>query len=221
MYKACIFDLDGTLANTLDSIAYFGNAALNFYGYNSIDANEYKNFIGNGADVLIERMLRFNGINFTKEEQTKIRNKYDRLYEENPLYLVNPYDGITCLLENLNENKVKVAVLSNKPHDMTTVVAKTLFHDVSFFEVLGQSEKFEKKPSPEAVNYLVSKMNYNKNEVLYIGDSGVDMQTATNAKLNSVGVLWGFRGKQELEENGATFTVNSALELANIILNRR
>ncbi len=218
MYNACIFDLDGTLANTLQSIATIGNSALNTLGYTNILENRYKQLIGDGVNKLIERMLTEVGGKPTDEKRLELKKVYDDIYSTNPIIHVKPYDEILDLLKKLNKSHIPVCVLSNKPHDMTVKICDKIFKEIDFFEVLGHSERFPTKPSPLSVNYLTE--NLNSTKVLYIGDSGVDMQTANNAKLDSVGVLWGFRDKEELLANNATYIASSVKELDEIIFNK-
>lgn len=214
--KACMFDLDGTLCNTLDSIAYFANSALEFYGYPAIDTEEYKLMIGNGADMLMRRMLNKVGGEYSEETVKNLRKKYDELYESEPLKLVEPYKGIPKLLNQLNLMGVKVTVLSNKPDDMTKAVVKGILGE-NFAYVQGQKKEFEKKPSPQAPLYIAENIGIKPENFLYIGDSGVDMQTAKNSGMKAVGVSWGFRSVEELKENGADFIAHTAEDILNLI----
>ena len=215
-YKACMFDLDGTLCNTLDSIAHFANSALIFYGYPPIDTEEYKLMIGNGADMLIRRMLNKAAGEYTEETVNKVRKKYDELYESEPLKLVEPYKGIPELLNKLNTMGIKITVLSNKPDDMTKAVVRGILGN-KFNYVQGQKKEFEKKPSPQAPLFIAEKIGVNPENFLYIGDSGVDMKTAKNSGMKAVGVSWGFRSVEELKENGADFIVYTAEDILNLI----
>ena len=216
MFKACIFDLDGTLANTLESIAYFGNTALGKIGLAPIDTEKYRIFVGNGRDKLIHRMLAYYDAD-TKENFDTVGEYYDELYEKDPGYLVTYYEGTKELIGELRDKGVKTAILSNKPDVMTKAVAKALYGDV--FEVVqGQLKDVPKKPDPTAVFDLMARMGVSKEETLYIGDSGVDMDTGRNASLSAAGVTWGFRGEEELVTHGATFIAHNSEELRKIIL---
>ncbi|MBE6732120.1 MAG: HAD family hydrolase [Ruminococcaceae bacterium] len=214
-FEACMFDLDGTLCNTLDSIAYFANSALTFYGYSPIDTQEYKLLIGNGADMLIRRMLNKVAGEYTEETVKAVRKKYDELYESEPLKLVEPYKGIPELLDKLHSMGIKITVLSNKPDDMTKAVVKGILGD-KFDYVQGQKKEFEKKPSPQAPLYIAKEINVSPENILYLGDSGVDMQTAINSGFTACGVSWGFRSVEELKENGADFIAHTALEILDL-----
>ena len=215
-FKACMFDLDGTLCNTLDSIAYFANSALVFHNIKPIEVSEYKNFIGNGADMLIKRMLKYSLGDFSEELFKSVRKKYDELYESEPLKLVEPYEGIPELLNKLNLMGIKITVLSNKPDDMTKAVVKGILGD-KFTYVQGQKKEFEKKPSPQAPLYIAEQIGIKSEDILYIGDSGVDMKTAKNSGMKAVGVSWGFRSVEELKENGADFIAHTAEDILNLI----
>ena len=214
-YKVCMFDLDGTLCNTLDSIAYFANKALVFHGISPIEVNAYKNFVGNGADMLIRRMLNFSLGDYSEELFKSVRKKYDEFYESEPLKFVEPYEGILELLGKLNDMGVKLAVLSNKPDDMTKAVVKGILGD-KFSYVQGQKKEFPKKPDPTAPLYILSEVNEKPENCLYLGDSGVDMQTAKNSGFTACGVSWGFRSVEELKENGADFIACTADDILNL-----
>lgn len=216
MFKACIFDLDGTLANTLESIAYFANTALGRVGLAPIDAEKYRIFVGNGRDKLIHRVLEYRGAD-TEENFKIVGECYDKLYEQDPGYLVTYYEGTKELIRELADRGIKLAILSNKPDDMTKAVAKGLYGDV--FEIVqGQLPDVPKKPDPTAVNDLMQRMAVSPTETLYIGDSGVDMETGRNASLITAGVTWGFRGEEELVNCGAVHIVHNATELKDVIL---
>lgn len=215
MYTACMFDLDGTLANTLDSIAWFGNTALERCGLKPLPVNDYRLMVGNGADLLIERMIRKSAGKMNLF--AKVRSAYDALYESNPLYLVAEYDGITSLLLKLKDKGIKTAVLSNKPDDMTRLVVKGLFGDGLFDAVRGQLTGYPKKPDPAVPLMLLDAMGATPGQCLYIGDSGVDMETGRNAGMDTAGAAWGFRGEEELRAGGAKYIVHTAEDLEKIL----
>lgn len=216
MIQACIFDLDGTLANTLDSLEYFGNTALLENGYPCAEKEKYKTFIGDGADMLIRRMLADVAGEYTEEEVMRVRKSYDKLYAATPLYLTTIYDGIQELLQMLKENGIKCAVLSNKPHDMTKMVVRSFFGEDTFDIVRGQQAGVEKKPSPQGAQIIAEKWKIPPEEILYIGDTNVDMQTGKGANMVTIGVLWGFRDRKELEESSAQYIVETPAEIFKI-----
>lgn len=218
MFKGCIFDCDGTIANTLESIAAFGNAALEHFDYKTAPVEKYRTFVGNGADKLIRRMLDYSIGEYDEETVAKVRKCYDDLYEADPMKLVKPYPGISHLLEVLRINGVQTAVLSNKPDNMTKAVVSSLLGAENFRFIQGQLPDIPKKPDPTAPLILMKKMDLLPCECLYIGDSGVDIETARNSGMKSAGVTWGFRGEKELREYGADFIINSVDELEKLIL---
>ncbi len=218
-YSACIFDLDGTLADTLHSIAHFGNGTLEAFGYPPIDPIEYKQLVGNGADLLMRRMLARVGAKLSEEELKRFRAEYDRRYADDPMALVGAYPGLPYVLPRLRESGMKLGVLSNKPDDMTRAIVAGLYPGI-FHAVHGQREGIPTKPDPAAVLALAEELGAAPGGVLYIGDSGVDMDTAKNAGMDSCGVLWGFRSKEELLEHGAMYLAGDPAELEKIIEKR-
>lgn len=218
-YEACIFDLDGTLADTLKSIAHFGNGALRAFGYPPIHPEEYKLLVGNGADILMRRMLARVNADLPEEEIRKFRAEYDRLYESDPMCLVEPYPGLQDLLGRLKGRGVKLGVLSNKPDNMTRAIVEKLYGGLPDV-VHGQRPGVPTKPDPTAVLALAGELSVAPGDVLYVGDSGVDMDTAGNAGMDSCGVLWGFRSREELLEHGAKHLAGDAGELEKIIVSR-
>lgn len=218
-YSACIFDLDGTLADTLHSIAHFGNGTLEAFGYPPIDPIEYKQLVGNGADLLMRRMLARVGAKLSEEELKRFRAEYDRRYADDPMALVGAYPGLPYVLPRLRESGMKLGVLSNKPDDMTRAIVAGLYPGI-FHAVHGQREGIPTKPDPAAVLALAEELGAAPGEVLYIGDSGVDMDTAKNAGMDSCGVLWGFRSKEELLEHGAMYLAGDPAELEKVIEKR-
>lgn len=216
MYKACIFDLDGTLTDTLESLTYSVNATLRELGLAQITDEQCKAFVGSGARKLIERSLKAAGDSKLKhmEEAMEV---YGRIFKENCTYHVTPYEGIEEMLEKLKQAGVKLAVLSNKPHLQTRDVVATFFKSGTFTCVQGQQEGVPRKPDPTAVFQLADELGVTREECLYIGDSDVDMKTGVAAGVTTIGVTWGFRSREVLEENGATYIVNKAKEIISIV----
>lgn len=219
MIKAVIFDLDGTLADTLNSISYFANNALNRFGFPSIPVSHYRYHVGDGEKNLIIRMLTEVGADID-EYLAPVRSLYNKSYDDNFLYLTEAYDGIIPLLSRLRESGVKLAVLSNKPHPTTEKIAKTLFTDL-FDIIYGKREGYPIKPDPKSVWEILSELEIDKSEALYIGDTKTDMITGKNAGLKTIGVTWGFRDEAELRENGADYIANKPNEIFEIYENLR
>lgn len=216
MYKACIFDLDGTLTDTLESLTYSVNATLRELGLAQITDEQCKAFVGSGARKLIERSLKAAG-DSKLEHIEEAMEVYGRIFKENCTYHVTPYEGIEEMLEKLKQAGVKLAVLSNKPHLQTRDVVAAFFKSGTFTCVQGQQEGVPRKPDPTAVFQLADKLGVTREECLYIGDSDVDMKTGVAAGVTTIGVIWGFRSREVLEENGATYIVSKAKEIISIV----
>lgn len=216
MKKCCIFDLDGTLLNTIDTIAYYGNNALNKHGFSSIDTEKYKYFVGSGAKNLILRMLSHLGVE-DKEVFDKIYGDYMKAYDADVLYLTHIYDGIEKMLGELKAKGIKLAVLSNKP-DFAARSAVEMFFGKDYFDVVfGQRENVAIKPDPAGVFEILNILDVEKDDCLYIGDTAVDMKTGKSAGLYTVGVLWGFREKEELEGANADSIIERPEELLKFL----
>ena len=215
MYKAVIFDLDGTLLNTLEDLANACNYALVECGLPTYQVEKYKKFVGDGRYKLIERIIP--EAKKTPELFNKVLSLYDEYYEKHMMDVTKPYAGIIELLDDLNEKGLKLAVVSNKPHEFTTKVVKTIFED-RLQLVFGQRVNFPTKPDPATVFEVFKNFKVTPEECIYVGDSNVDIMTAKNAGIKSIGVAWGFRGKEELEAEGADFIVSTAQELGKLIL---
>jgi len=217
MIKLIIFDLDGTLLDTLEDLAGSVNFALAKNNFPIHSTESYKYFIGNGVNNLIERALP---IEYRKAEMlAKIKADFIENYYAHADILTKPYPGIVHLLKSLDAEGYKLAVASNKVHEATVSLVKRFFDEINFVSVLGQREGFPTKPNPSILEEIINKSGFDKSEVLYVGDSGVDVACAYNAKVKFVGVLWGFRPRKELEEVGASVFVSTSEELMLIIKN--
>lgn len=214
MKKLCIFDLDGTLLNTLPTISHYANLALGEYELGSIGQNRFKTLVGNGARVLIERVLDEVGAD-REEYFDKVYKLYSKEYDKNVSYLTKPYDGIPELLASLKTEGYTIAVLSNKP-DSAAVNACRLFFGDLIDIAHGGIDGMELKPSPDGVYNIFEESGFGAEDCLYIGDTGTDMQTGKNAGIYTIGVLWGFRERAELEANGADVIVSSPDEVLKI-----
>ena len=202
MKKLYIFDLDGTLLDTIKTIAYYGNFALKMNGFEEISVEEYKYFAGNGAKTLIERMLKYH-----KVEDNKVINKvfkdYNEAYNKDTTYLTTIFDGLKDTLDKIKKEGAKIAVLSNKPHCATVSVTESLFGRGYFDLIFGQRENIPLKPDPYGVYEIMKTLNVKKEECVYVGDTSTDMETGKRAGIYTVGVLWGFRDEEELLKYGA------------------
>lgn len=214
--KACIFDLDGTLTNTLESMTYSVNLTLKEMGLSQITKDQCRMFVGNGARVLIEESLKVSGDPKASriEEGMKI---YGRIFDQNCTYHVTPYEGIPEMLKALKDRGIHLAVLSNKPDRQTVKVVKEIFGDNIFDYAQGQKDGIRRKPAPDGVWYLMEQMQVSKEECLYIGDSEVDAATGKNAGLKTIGVLWGFWDRKTLETAGADHLIERPEELLQFV----
>ena len=214
--KACIFDLDGTLTNTLESMTYSVNLTLEEMGLSKITKDQCRLFVGNGARVLMEKSLKAAGDTDASriEEGMEI---YGRIFDQNCTYHVTPYEGIPEMLKALKDKGIHLAVLSNKPDRQTVKVVKAIFGEELFDYAQGQKEGIRSKPEPDGVWYLMEQMHVSKEECLYIGDSEVDAATGRNAGLKTIGVLWGFRDRKTLETAGADDLIDRPDELLQFV----
>ncbi len=217
MIKACIFDMDGTVVNTINSIAYFANTALNSAGLASIDTAEYNYLVGNGAKTLIERAL--NKVDADNSLFEKVYTKYTTDYNNDFLYLTEPYEGILDMLKAIKDKGIKTTILSNKPHITAVKVSNALFGDELIDICYGARDGIALKPDPAGVYDILNELGISKDECIYIGDTSTDMKTGKSAGLYTVGVLWGFRKRDELEDNGADTIIAHPSELLHIIDN--
>lgn len=216
MKKLVIFDLDGTLSDTIASIKYCADAALSVCNLGPFEEKDYCYFVGDGAATLIERCLVASG-DKELEHFDKVFAAYKEIFAEHCMYKVKPYDGVVELLMALKERGIKIAVLSNKPHAETINVVETLFGKGMFDHMQGQKPEVEKKPSPQGVFEILKALNVDIQDVLYVGDTNTDMKTGKSAGAFTVGVLWGFRDRQELEENHADAIIEKPIMLLDYI----
>lgn len=213
MKKLCIFDLDGTLLNTLDSIAYYVNDTMKHFGLPVIETEKIRTFVGNGAKNLISRSLRYNGSELDAE---KVLSVYIEKYNSDALYLVKPYEGIPELLSKLRKNGVTLSVLSNKPHSSTSIMIDKIFGKDLFSVVRGPYNNEKVKPDPAVANEIAK--GFEKENCFFIGDSDVDIKTGRNALMHTIGVTWGFRDRDVLQNAGAEKIVSKAADIADIVL---
>ena len=216
MSRACIFDLDGTLTDTLESLTYSVNETLREMHLSRITKEQCRAYVGNGARVLVQKSLMAAG----DPEASRIDEGmeiYGRVFDENSTRLVEPYEGIRDLLAELKEEGIRLAVLSNKPHRQTVRVVETVFGTDVFDLIQGQKEGVPRKPDPSAALMIAEELGAGCKETVYIGDSEVDIATGKAAGMKTIGVSWGFRGREGLKEAGADLIADSAGELKNMI----
>lgn len=213
--KLVIFDLDGTLINSVADLGQATNHALQLHGFPMHDLSKYNYFVGNGVTKLIERALPEQ----FRDEATieKVKSDFLDYYMRHKTDLTRPYDGIPELLHALQEKGVKIAVASNKFIAGTQALVKGFFPDIDFCAVLGQREGVPIKPDPYIANEALQLAGVDRGDCLYVGDTATDMQTASNAGLVSVGVSWGFRPVSELKDAGAAHIIDKPAELLSLV----
>ncbi len=212
--KLVIFDLDGTLLDTIADLAASTNYALRQCGFPERPEEAYCQFVGNGITKLFERALPES--DRTVEDVACMRSYFLDYYTEHNTDCTRPYAGVPELLEALTERGIRVAVASNKYQAGTEKLVSLFFPRVEFVAVLGQREGIPVKPHPAIVQAILSVAGVEADEALYVGDSDVDMLTAQAAGIESVGVTWGFRGRDELCRAGAIHLVDCAEDILTI-----
>lgn len=211
-----IFDLDGTLLDTVADLANATNQALVRCGYPPHPTEAYYRFVGNGINKLFARALPEEAR--TEENVQHIRALFIPYYNEHNADDSRPYPGIVELLTHLQNQGIQLAVASNKYQQATAKLVGHFFPDIRFAAVYGQREGIPIKPDPAIVNDILSVTGISRARALYVGDSGVDMQTARNASVESAGVIWGFRDEEELRVNGADHIIHNAKDILKLTL---
>ncbi len=210
--KLAVFDLDGTLADTLEDLATAVNYGLIKLGYPVHHIDKYNNFVGNGILKLCERALPEG----KSESLQELHDIFDSFYKNHCMDKTKEYTGITELLRQLSKNGVDIAVATNKDQTFATKIVAKLFPYIKFVKVLGGCNERPKKPAPDIIYEIKGDREYS--EIYMIGDSNVDIETAKNAGMKSIGCLWGFRTEQELKDAGADYVVSEPSEIKKIIL---
>lgn len=213
MKKTVIFDLDGTLLDSIEDIASSMNKVLESLQLPTHKIEDYKHFVGGGVDILVENALSNQSKEIKDEVTKRFKIEYDGKLHSKTL----PYDGIYELLDELKKLDINLAVLSNKPHEFTVSYVNHFFKNYNFKEIHGQKKDVPKKPDPKAALDIVKFLNSSCENTYFIGDTKIDMQTAKNANMTAIGVLWGFRDEKELRDFGADFIVSNPLEILKII----
>ncbi len=215
MKKIVIFDLDGTLLNTIGDLAVACNEVLSKRDLPTHELEDYNHFVGNGIMRLVERALPED--RRTPEFVAEVRADFVEYYTANIDKFTKPYDGITMLMEELESREIAIAIASNKFIEGTRKLAKIFFPNTRFVAVLGQRPDLPLKPHPYIVREILQITSFTPDKVLYVGDSGIDMETAKAAGVTSVGVTWGFRSREELEQSGANYIVSHPRDILNLL----
>ncbi len=215
IYKAVIFDLDGTLLDTLGDLHAAVNYALRSFGFPERSLEEVRRFIGNGVVKLMQRSTPENTDRETDKKCLEVFREYYLIHMRD---MTAPYEGVISLIEKLREKGIKTAVVSNKLHQAVCELCEDYFPGL-IDEAIGVSVEEERKPSPVNVYRAMEKMGVNADECIYIGDSEVDVQTSHNAGVKCIGVTWGFRDRDELEKAGAEIICDSCERIPEIVVN--
>ncbi len=215
MIKAVIFDLDGTLVDSIKDIGLSTNYALSKYNFPTHELHKYNYFVGNGVPKLIERAIGQEKL--TKDSFNNVYNAFSEYYAKNYLNNTVPYNGIMEALKLLKKNGLRLAVLSNKKDEYTQKIVAELFPNL-FDYVLGKSEDYPLKPNPTSTLAIIENFGLTADQCAFVGDSGVDMETALNSGCVPVGVTWGLRTENELKEYGAEYLIHNANNIADFLL---
>ncbi len=212
-YQAVMFDLDGTLADTLDDIAAAANAVLKAMGQPTYEAADYRRFVGHGARWLFEQALD----DAHRDLAPQAKSMLEAHFREHGHPLTKPYDGVADMLDALTQRGMVMAVLSNKPDAAAKHTVAAQFGRWSFAKVLGHREDLPLKPDPTSARLICDALNIAPSQWLYLGDSEVDMQTAKAASMFAVGATWGFRDRDELRAGGADRLIDQPGELLDLL----
>ena len=212
MKKGCIFDLDGTLVDSLFDLALSCNKVLENHGLPIHEVSAYNRFVGNGIRKLVERALGENHQDILEECLSEFSIIYDQCCLEN----TNPYPGMKELIDQLYDEGYKLAIVTNKPHHLAVKIVEYVFPN-RFISILGQQDLYPTKPNPQSTHLALMAMKLSKDDCVFIGDSDVDIETGYHANMDTIGVCWGFRGEKELKQAGATYIVAYPNEIKGVL----
>ena len=215
MYQLAIFELDGTLVNSVADLANAVNHGLTEMHYPTHPLDAFYHFVGNGVKKLCERALPAEA---APSETEQLLEHFNRYYHTHCLDCTRPYDGIPSVIEQLRANGIRLAVASNKTQSFVETIVTHLFGAAQFDWILGSSDTRPKKPAPDILTEIITASGAAPKQTILIGDSDVDIQTAKNAAIDSIGCTWGFRGREELKKAGAVYLAEQPSELLSILL---
>jgi phosphoglycolate phosphatase len=217
MFKLIIFFFVGTLLNTIDDLADCTNYVLQKNGYPTHEIDAYKYFVGNGVEQLLRRALPKN---VAETAFSDILNEFMHYYEIHKGDKTAPYEGLVETLESLQEQGIQFAIATNKPHELLPALIRYYFPTIKWAAIFGYRKDTPIKPHPQIVYDILEVTQIDKADTLYIGDTAVDMMTAQNAGIQKVGVLWGFRTQEELEQAHADFIISQPQQLASLFFDK-
>ncbi|MDR3629385.1 MAG: HAD family hydrolase [Desulfocapsaceae bacterium] len=216
LYKAIIFDLDGTLLNSLNDLADSANAALKALSLSPHPRKSYQYFVGDGVRTLIERIMPQTS---SEKQIRECEELYTSIYSAHWADQTCPYPGIATMLADLHAMGLGLAILSNKPDTFTRICADRFFQPGLYRCVRGQRVDTPRKPDPAGALIIAGELGINPKDILYVGDTATDMRTGRGAGMKTAGVLWGFRDQKELEASGADFIVRAPQEIVDLCQN--
>ncbi|MCR5409560.1 MAG: HAD family hydrolase [Lachnospiraceae bacterium] len=219
VFKAAIFDLDGTAANTLENLSFCANSVIASYGLGPVETDRFRYFVGDGSRVQMQRLLSYCGRYSSSADEPFLEEVFSRYLDFLSSHCadgVTVYDGMEELIRSLNEKGISCSVFSNKPHDQACKVVSSVYPEGSFRYVLGQRDDYPRKPDPAGALILADRMKASPGECIYVGDTNTDMKTGKSAGMYTIGVLWGFRDREELEKAGADLIVASPAEILDL-----
>ena len=216
IYRAAIFDMDGTLVDTLEDLADSVNEMLAIYNFPQRTIEEVRKFVGNGARKLMERALPAEK-SADKNFVDKALETYNQCYLKNVLNKTKPYSGIMEFLTELQAKKIPLGICTNKQNFAAQIIAEKILSPIKFEKVFGDEKNFPRKPNPTRALEIAKSFSVEPEQVAYFGDTAVDMNTAVNAGFLPVGVTWGFRPESELQDSGAKIIVHHPREILNLI----
>ncbi|RUA23558.1 MAG: HAD family hydrolase [Bacteroidetes bacterium] len=214
MKKAIIFDLDGTLLDTLTDIMESVNKVLEKHHFPTHDLDAYKYFIGSGIGVLTQKAFPQD---ISQADFELYLGEVMTEYESRQTLKTKPYPGIVAMLEKLNDMGIKISILSNKPDEFAKPTVAHFFPNIKFEVVFGSRKNVNRKPAPDAVFEILEILNLEKSECFFVGDTSTDIRTGVNAGLETIGVKWGFRTEEELRNAGATHIIDTSNEIFQLL----
>ncbi len=212
MYQCCIFDLDGTIINTIHSLAYSISLTMEHFGYGPINEDHTKKFVGDGFKKLVERALIYSGDDNLSHYEEALAF-YEDTFEKNCLYKVEPYEGMKELLTFLKGKGIKIGVLTNKGHERAVECVEAVYGKGFFDLITGEGNGVKTKPDPSGAFMTAEYFHAKPSECLYFGDTNTDMRTGINAGMDTAAVTWGFRERAELEAFQPKYIINHPSEI--------
>lgn len=214
MVSLCIFDLDGTLINTIEDLADSTNYVLEQHGMKTFPTEQYYYFVGNGMVKLMERVT---GLSPETGQFQQLYSEMLERYSQHSMDKTKPYHGMPETLTQLTQLGIECAVLSNKDDQFVKTLMERCFPKIQFAKLLGKRVEFPVKPDPASLRFLMESLKKTPQECIYIGDSDVDVMTAHNGGLQCIGAEWGFRGRQELMDAGADFLAENPIDILQFV----